>query len=100
VVRWFGGVKLGTGGLSRAYRESASATLRDAQTVERFVYDEVRVIVPFDMLGIVYRLVSPPDILLSGERYGDPNVFTFSVRKSRVSEFLRELVERRLERQT
>jgi len=100
VVRWFGGVKLGTGGLSRAYRESASATLRDAATVERFVYDEVRVIVPFDMLGIVYRLVSPPEVLLAGETYGETNVFTFSVRKSRVSEFLRELVERRLERQT
>ena len=26
VVRWYGGVKLGTGGLSRAYRETAAET--------------------------------------------------------------------------
>ncbi len=30
VVRWYGGVKLGTGGLSRAYHDSAAAALRDA----------------------------------------------------------------------
>src|SRR5438876_12438305 len=36
VVRWFGGVKLGTGGLSRAYRETAAETLRQAHIVERF----------------------------------------------------------------
>src|SRR5438477_1517406 len=32
VVRWYGGVKLGTGGLSRAYRETAAETLRNAKT--------------------------------------------------------------------
>src|SRR5256885_11512633 len=28
VVRWYGGVKLGTGGISRAYRETAAGALR------------------------------------------------------------------------
>ena len=96
VVRWFGGVKLGTGGLSRAYRESAAATLRDAKAVERFVYDEVQVVVPFDSLGVIYRLVSPPDVLLMNESFGESNVFTFSVRRSRVGEFAKTLTERRL----
>jgi len=96
VVRWYGGVKLGTGGLSRAYRESAASVLRDATTVERFVYGEVRVVVPFDALGTVYRLVSPPDVILSNESFGETNVFTFSVRRSRVAEFAKTLTERRL----
>ena len=96
VVRWYGGVKLGTGGLSRAYRESASATLRDAEIVERFVYEPVRVEVPFEMLGVAYRLVAPPDVLLASEEFGEKNVFTFSVRRSRIEEFGRTLRERRL----
>jgi uncharacterized YigZ family protein len=94
VVRWYGGVKLGTGGLSRAYRESASEALRHATLVDRYVYERVDVIVPFDALGTIYRLVSPPDVVLIDEQYGDENVFSFDVRASHVDAFksrLREL---------
>ena len=94
VVRWYGGVKLGTGGLSRAYRESASEALRHATLVDRYVYERVDVIVPFDALGTIYRLVSPPDVVLIDEQYGDENVFSFDVRASQVDAFksrLREL---------
>src|SRR5213075_3435360 len=38
VVRWYGGVKLGTGGLSRAYRATATETLRAAAPLDRYVY--------------------------------------------------------------
>ncbi len=96
VVRWFGGVKLGTGGLTRAYRESAAEVLRTAKLLDRYVYERVRVLVPFDALGTVYRLVSPPDVVLAEENYGEENEFVFEVRASRVAEFQRQLTERRL----
>lgn len=94
VVRWYGGVKLGTGGLSRAYRESAAEALREATLVDRYVYERVDVIVPFDALGTIYRLVNPPDVTLIDEQYGDDNVFSFDVRTSQADAFkarLREL---------
>ena len=97
VVRWFGGVKLGTGGLARAYRATATETLQNAQTAERFVYERVRVIVPFDRLGDVYRLVAPPDVVLVSEEFGETNVFAFDVRASMRRDFEKRLVERRLE---
>ncbi|HEX9160902.1 MAG TPA: YigZ family protein [Thermoanaerobaculia bacterium] len=96
VVRWFGGVKLGTGGLSRAYRDTAAETLRSAQIVERFVYDEYRVEVPFESVSVIYRLLDPPHIVLRGEAFGETNVFTVHVRRSRAAEFERALAERRL----
>lgn len=96
VVRWYGGIKLGTGGLSRAYRESAAEALRQAALVDRYVYERVKVIVPFDSLGVIYRLVNPPDVVLVNESYGEENVFEFEVRGTRVEEFRGRLRELRL----
>lgn len=96
VVRWYGGIKLGTGGLSRAYRDTAAETLRTAKLLDRYVYERVRVLVPFDTLGTVYRLVAPPDIVLAEERYGEQNEFLFDVRTSVVEAFRKRLTELRL----
>ena len=96
VVRWFGGVKLGTGGLSRAYRETAAQTLAGAQTVERLIYATYAVDVPFDSMSAVYRLLDPPNVVLEHEEFSDRNVFTVKVRLSRAADFERALTERRL----
>ena len=95
VARWFGGVKLGTGGLSRAYREVAAATLYVAQTSDRFLYDRFVVRVPFEMLGAAYRLADPPHVVLVNESFAEVNDFTFDVRRSRAQEFARQLTEKR-----
>ncbi len=96
VVRWFGGVKLGTGGLSRAYRQTASETLRQASIVERLLYETYTIEVPFHAVGTVYRLLDPPGIVLRNESFGERNVFTIDVRRSRTAELERALAERHL----
>src|SRR5713226_6767966 len=96
VVRWFGGVKLGTGGLSRAYRDTAAETLRKADVVDRYIYDRFRVVVPFDRLSDAYRLVDPPAVLLTEEQFGETNEFAFDVRRSMRDEFAQRLAARRL----
>ncbi len=96
VVRWFGGIKLGTGGLSRAYRETATETLRNARPLDRYLYARFRVVAPFDALGIIYRLVSPPDVILEQERFAETNEFDFLVRQSQAEQFEETLAERRL----
>ncbi|HXH93652.1 MAG TPA: YigZ family protein [Thermoanaerobaculia bacterium] len=96
VVRWYGGVKLGTGGLSRAYRETAAETLRGASLVDRYVYKRFRIIVPFDQLGVVYRLLDVPHIVLAGEHFGETNEFEIDVRLGRADEFVKMLAEKRI----
>ncbi|MBK5259783.1 MAG: YigZ family protein [Thermoanaerobaculia bacterium] len=97
VVRWYGGVKLGTGGLARAYRETANEALRDAPLLDRYLYDRFVVIVPFEMLNAAYRLIAPPNILLTAEDFGDENRFTFDVRRSIAGAFERTLAEKRFQ---
>lgn len=96
VVRWYGGVKLGTGGLSRAYRDTAATTLGGAKLVDRYVYRRIRVIVPFDAMSHLYRMVNPPDVVLVEERYGDENEFFFDVRLSGVEAFTKRLTSLRI----
>jgi uncharacterized YigZ family protein len=96
VVRWYGGIKLGTGGLARAYRETAAETLRVATLLDRYIYERVVAIVPFDAISNVYRLVDPPNVVLVEQRYGEENEFVFDVRLSMVAAFRARLIELRL----
>ncbi len=100
VVRWYGGVKLGTGGLSRAYRDTAAETLKLATPLDRYVYERIRVIVPFAMLSNVYRMVHPPDVVLVEEKFAEENEFLFDVRVSAVGAFTARLAELRLIHET
>ena len=95
VVRWYGGVKLGTGGLSRAYRETAAETLRSASLVDRYVYNASDR-VPFDQLGVVYRLSTLRTSSLRRSISARRNEFEFDVRLVRAEEFAKVLAERRL----
>ncbi len=96
IVRWYGGVKLGTGGLARAYRETAAETLHAAVPEDRFLYRRFRIAVPFDQLGIVYRLIDVPHVVLAGEHFAERNEFQFDVRLSRADAFAASLTEKRL----
>ncbi|HYC89242.1 MAG TPA: hypothetical protein VEO54_08535, partial [Thermoanaerobaculia bacterium] len=84
------------GGLSRAYRDTAAETLRLATPLDRYVYERVRVIVPFDATSNVYRLVEPPDVVLVRREYREENVFAFDVRTSMVEAFRARVRELRL----
>jgi uncharacterized YigZ family protein len=97
VVRWYGGVKLGTGGLSRAYRDTAAAVLDVTPREDRYLYARFAVEVPFAALSTVYRMVAPPDVVLVNESFGENvNVFTFDVRQSLAESFAAALTEKRL----
>lgn len=51
VVRYFGGIKLGAGGLIRAYAGSASQTLQEAPKTVDVIYQQYSVTYPYDLSG-------------------------------------------------
>jgi putative IMPACT (imprinted ancient) family translation regulator len=57
VVRYFGGVKLGVGGLIEAYREGAVEALSNGQIVERIRTQRVRVDFAYEHMGVVMGLL-------------------------------------------
>ena len=62
VVRYFGGTKLGVGGLISAYKEAAAAALEKGRKVEIFEEVEVELLFPYSLLSVVERLISDLEI--------------------------------------
>ena len=57
VVRYFGGIKLGTSGLIEAYRTAAQEALSVAQVEERLIEEELQVAFEYPLMGDVMRIV-------------------------------------------
>ena len=83
VVRHFGGTKLGTGGLARAYRSAAGLALANAGVTVVFAVIRLEVRCPFDRLAVVRRLLDPPAVRLVAERFEPEPVLELEIRASR-----------------
>ena len=90
VVRWYGGVKLGKGGLARAYSQAVHEALEELPTEERVPTVLVEIVVPYTRFGELKRLVHPPEVEIVDVRYADESVrLTLEVAVGR-QEWLRE----------
>ena len=69
VVRFYGGVKLGTGGLVRAYGGTAAECLRTAEKFEVRPRQTLSISVPFEHLSSLYHLLGKFDVLKGEEEY-------------------------------
>jgi uncharacterized YigZ family protein len=93
VSRWFGGVKLGKGGLARAYAGAAQAAIAATPTVERAPIVEIEVEAAYELVGAVKRLVRPPQIELLAEDYGATARLVLRVWREREVELRSALAE-------
>jgi uncharacterized YigZ family protein len=74
VTRFFGGIKLGAGGLVRAYGGTAAKCLRDAPKREVRPTVEISIKVPFEAIGSVYPVLSRFDAIKLGETYREDGI--------------------------
>ena len=69
VTRWFGGIKLGAGGLVRAYGGSAAECLRVAPRRELVVFAEFALAYPFAETGAVHAVIAQFEAEKLDERF-------------------------------
>jgi uncharacterized YigZ family protein len=58
IARWFGGTKLGTGGLVHAYSEAAKAALENAECSELLPMSRVTIVLPYALYEQLKRVLA------------------------------------------
>jgi uncharacterized YigZ family protein len=74
VTRWYGGVKLGAGGLVRAYGRAAAECLRTAPRRVLVAYRELDLQAPFEDTGAVYAALAQHGAVRLDERFATDGV--------------------------
>lgn len=82
VVRYFGGVKLGVGGLINAYRNAAADALENIPVEQRFVKEVFVVHFQYPEMNNVMRIVKDLKLDVIQQKFEIECELTFSIRKS------------------
>lgn len=82
VVRYFGGVKLGTSGLIVAYRHAAREALESGHIVERIIEEEVSFGFEYPFMNSVMRIVKETGAVIKSSSYDSDCGMTLAIRAS------------------
>lgn len=82
VVRYYGGVNLGTGGLIVAYRTAAAEAIEKAGKERRLVEETVSYSFPYPMMNSVMRVVKELGPRIIGQSYDNTCEIKLAIRKS------------------
>lgn len=82
VVRYYGGVNLGTSGLIVAYRTAAAEAIASAEIVSQFVEEEVVFDFPYIMMNDVMKIIKDMSPRIISQTYDNTCEMKLSIRKS------------------
>ncbi len=87
VTRYFGGVKLGTGGLQRAYSEAVKQGLAAVTTTRHMVQRRVRIAVDYGHWGQVERRIAQGGLVVEDSAFGERVVLVLRGNAEQVAAF-------------
>ncbi|GHC54666.1 IMPACT family protein [Ulvibacter litoralis] len=81
VVRYFGGTKLGVGGLIQAYKTGAQMALEASKIVERTIDEEFKLTFEYPEMNTVMRIIKDESLSIENQKMELSCEFEISVRK-------------------
>ena len=82
VVRYFGGIKLGTSGLIVAYKAAAAEAIANATIIEKTVDDEIAVAFKYPFMNDVMRIVKEEEPEILEQSYDMDCLMKLRIRRS------------------
>jgi putative IMPACT (imprinted ancient) family translation regulator len=93
VVRYYGGVKLGAGGLVRAYTDSVASALEQAVRLPLIRQQQLQCLAPYPLEGRLRRLLQTADAQLLAVEHGAAVLLSFSIAESQCAALITSLNE-------
>lgn len=93
VTRYFGGTKLGTGGLVRAYSEAAALALKECPFTLKVFKGRLAVLLPYASLTLLKRILPDYEAETLSEAYSDAAEFTLELPLSQIDALAAALTE-------
>jgi len=81
VVRYFGGILLGTGGLVVAYKEATTDALDQAEVSEKTVDESISIVFDYVLMNEVMRIIKDTNAQISSQNFEDQCEMQLSIRK-------------------
>ena len=91
IVRYFGGTKLGTGGLSRAYGSSVTEALKLTRLKQRIQMSSLQLRFPYSDENTVRHFLNKIEATINAIDYHDQTTFQCSVATSQLESLLQKL---------
>ncbi len=91
VIRYYGGVNLGTGGLIVAYRSAAAAAIEQCNVITRLVEEKVTFQFTYPMMNGVMGIVKDMQPKILSQTFDNNCEIVLSIRKSKVEELKKRL---------
>lgn len=82
VVRYFGGIKLGTSGLIVAYKEAAAEVIAEADIIEKTVDGRLSFSFEYPFMNDVMKIVKDMEPSILNQSYDMDCIMTLEIRKS------------------
>lgn len=93
VTRYFGGIKLGAGGLIRAYTQAVSHGLTEIGIVEGTLQQELAVAITYPQLGKLENFLELQQVTVKETRYTDQVIVVCMVDETGISQFKATVTE-------
>lgn len=84
VTRYFGGTKLGVGGLRRAVSEAADLCLTEADIIEKFITEKISLEFDYTYMNVIMKLIESEKIKLLENNSEEKCKLTLEVRLSKI----------------
>ena len=93
VTRYYGGIKLGAGGLIRAYTKASSECLNESVIVDKKIFRNFQIEFDYTNVGSIENFLMNNDIYVADKQYSDKVVFDILLDEDKYQEVEGKLID-------